>query len=139
MDAMGKTVIFTDIKGLTAQEISEIYDSRNRIETDIKWLKDKLLIPLKPMFVRKDVNIRAHVFLCVMGLLLYKYLQYVIADDGLSVKKLAENLDEMRLGLIYEGKDNMAQRKNVKFVIEDMSKDTSKIFSSLKLGEYIPN
>ena len=60
------------------------------------------------MYVRKDVNIRAHVFLCVMGLLLYKYLQYVIGDDGLSLKKLAENLDQMRLDLIHEGKVSTA-------------------------------
>ena len=46
---MGKTVIFTDRKYLAARQISDMYDARNRIETDIKWLKDKLLIPLKPI------------------------------------------------------------------------------------------
>lgn len=139
INGMGKTVIFTDITGLTAQNISEMYDARNRIETDIKWLKDKLLIPLRPIFVRKDVNIRAHVFLCVMGLLLYKYILYIIEDDNLSLTKLAESLDQMRLGLIHDGKDDKEKRKNAKFVIEDMSKDTAKIFSSLNLDKYIPN
>ena len=66
---MGKTVVFTDKEDLTTKEIVEMYDSRNMIEEDIKWLKDKLLIPIKPVYVRKDVKIRAHVFLCVMGLL----------------------------------------------------------------------
>ena len=60
--AMGKTVVFTDQTNLTARQIVEIYDSRNTIESDIRWLKDKLLIPLKPTYVRKDVTIRAHVF-----------------------------------------------------------------------------
>ena len=78
--AMGKAIIFTDLEGLTSREIVEIYDSRNQIETDIAWLKDKLLIPLKPTYVRRDVKIRAHVFLCVMGLLLYNYLLYSIND-----------------------------------------------------------
>jgi transposase len=64
---MGKTVVFTDKETLTTKEIVEMYDSRNMIEDDIKWLKDKLLIPLKPVYVRKDVKIRAHVFLCVRG------------------------------------------------------------------------
>ncbi|MCL7415796.1 MAG: transposase, partial [ANME-2 cluster archaeon] len=60
--AMGKTVVFTDQTDLTARQIVEIYDSRNTIESDIRWLKDTLLIPLKPTYVRKDVTIRAHVF-----------------------------------------------------------------------------
>jgi len=65
---MGKTVVFTDKEELTTKEIVEMYDSRNMIEDDMKWLKDKLMIPIKPVYVRKDVKIRAHVFLCVMGL-----------------------------------------------------------------------
>src|SRR4030065_2945132 len=46
----------------------------------------------------KDRKIRAHVFLCVTGLLLYNYLLHEINDKSLSIKKLAEYLDEMRLG-----------------------------------------
>jgi transposase len=92
--AMGKTVIFTDQKKLTLRQIIEIYDARNQIETDIAWLKEKLLIPIKPIYVRKDIKIRAHVFLCVMGLLLYNYLLYIIGDPSLSIRQLAEHLDQ---------------------------------------------
>ena len=74
---MGKTVVFTDKMELTARQIVEIYDARNTIESDIRWLKDKLLISLKPIYARKDMMIRAHVFLCVVGLLLYNYLLYL--------------------------------------------------------------
>ncbi len=136
---MGKTVIFTDMKDLTARQISDMYDARNRIETDIKWLKDKLLIPLKPIYVRKDGNIRAHVFLCVMGLLLYNYLLHEINDMSLSIKKLAEHLDQMRLGLIYNDKTTAISKKNAHFVIEEMGKKTAEIFSKLQLGMFIPN
>jgi len=139
VEGMGKTVIFTDIKDLTARQISDMYDARNRIETDIKWLKDKLLIPLKPIYVRKDRKIRAHVFLCVMGLLLYNYLLHEINDESLSIKKLAEYLDEMRLGLLYNEKIKVNNKKNAQFVIEEMGKKTAEIFSKLQLGKFIPN
>ena len=86
ISAMGKTVIFTDQKVLTLRQIVETYDARNQIETDIAYLKEKLLIPLKPVYVRKDIKIRAHVFLCVIGLLLYNYLLYVNGDSSLSIK-----------------------------------------------------
>jgi transposase len=133
--SMGKTVVFTDQKELTPRQIVEIYDARNTIENDIRWLKDKLLIPLKPTYVRKDGMIRAHVFLCVMGLLLYNYLLYLIGNSSMSIMKLAEYLDQMRLGLVY-GENN---KKNAKFVIEDLNRETAEVFTKLQLGRYIPN
>jgi hypothetical protein len=53
---MGKTVIFTDLKGLTSRQIVEIYDFRNQIETDIIWLNDKLLIPLKRLMSERTLK-----------------------------------------------------------------------------------
>ena len=138
ISAMGKTVIFTDQKELTLRQIVETYDARNQIETDIAYLKEKLLIPLKPVYVRKDLKIRAHVFLCVVGLLLYNYLLYVNGDSSLSIKKLALHLDQMRLGLVKGNESNEKGQKKAIFVIEDMNKSTAEVFSRLQLGKYIP-
>jgi len=135
ISGMGKTVVFADQEDLTTKEIVDMYDSRNMIEDDIKWLKDKLLIPLKPMYVRKDAKIRAHVFLCVMGLLLHNYLLHLIDDDKLTIQKLANNLGKIRMGLVYNGNE----RENAEFVIEEMNKETAEIFTKLQLGEYIPS
>lgn len=138
ISAMGKTVIFTDRKELTLRQIVETYDARNQIENDIACLKEKLLIPLKPVYVRKDTQIRAHVFLCVIGLLLYNYLLYVNGDSSLSIKKLAQHLDQMRLGLVKNNESNETGQKKAIFVIEDMNKSTAEVFSKLQLGKYIP-
>ena len=51
-------------------------------------------------------------FLCVTGLLLYNYLLHEINDKSLSIKKLAEYLDEMRLGLLYNDKIVEKNKKN---------------------------
>jgi transposase len=136
--SMGKTIIFTDMMELTSRQISELYDSRNLIETDIAWLKDRLLIPLKPTYVRKDSKIRAHVFLCVVGILLYNYLLYVINDSELSIERLAHYLDQVRLGVVYNAEDHQAKRTKFDFVVEDMNKSTADIFSKLQLGQYLP-
>jgi transposase len=132
---MGKTVVFTDKEDLTTKEIVEMYDSRNMIEDDMKWLKDKLLIPVKPVYVRKDVKIRAHVFLCVMGLLLHNYLLHLIDDQELTIQKLSNNLEKIRMGLVH----NRKGEKNAEFVIEEMNKETAEIFAKLQLGKYIPS
>ena len=112
--------------------------SRNQIETDIMWLKDKLMIPLKPTYVRRDVKIRAHVFLCVMGLLLYNYTLYTIADPTLSMKQLSQYLDQMKLGLVYVGEGKNKGKKDADFVIEDMNRGTAEVFSKLQLEQFIP-
>lgn len=134
LSEMGKTVVFTDKENLETKEIVDMYDSRNMIEEDIKWLKDKLLIPIKPVYVRKDVKIRAHVFLCVMGLLLHNYLLHLIDDQDLTIQKLANNLEKIRMGLVFNGKEG----ENAEFVIEEMNKETAEIFTKLQLGAYIP-
>ena len=131
--SMGKTVIFTDDKTTPTREIVEIYSSRNKIEDDYKWLKNKLLIPLKPMYVRKDNKIRAHVFLCVMGLLLYNYLLLKINKSGLSVPYLSEILDKIRIELVSD------DLKHAEFVVEELNRASADLFTKLDLVEYIPN
>ena len=131
--SMGKTVIFTDDKTTLTREIVEIYSSRNKIEEDYKWLKNKLLIPLKPVYVRKDNKIRAHVFLCVMGLLFYNYLLLKINKSGLSVPYLSEILDKIRIELVSD------DLKHAEFVVEELNRESADIFNKLDLVEYIPN
>ena len=138
ISSMGKTLIFTDLKGVNSRQIAEIYDSRNQIETDIMWLKDRMLIPLKPTYVRRDLKIRSHVFLCILGLLLYNYTLHIIDDPTLTIKQLAQYLDQMRLGLVYSGDENSKRKKKANFVIEDMNKGTAEVFAKLHLGQFIP-
>jgi len=133
LSSMGKTVIFTDDETVSTREIVEIYLSRNKIEEDYKWLKNKLLIPLKPVYVRKDNMIRAHVFLCVMGLLLYNYLLLNINKPGLSVPHLSEILDKIRIELVSD------DLKHAEFVVEELNRESAKIFNRLGLADYIPN
>jgi transposase len=67
--------IFTDNAKWTTEGIVRTYNSKSEIEDDFKWLHGKVLIPLQPFFwVWKDISLRAQVFLCVIGLLLYRYL-----------------------------------------------------------------
>jgi len=44
----------------------------------------------------------------------------------------------MRLGLVYEGKENENRKKHADFVIEDMNKSTAEVFTKLQLEQFIP-
>jgi len=130
--SFGKNAIFTDNKKWTSEEIVRAYNSKSEIEDDFKWLHDKVLIPLQPFWVWKDVSLRAHVFLCVMGLLLYRYLLVELSYEQLSLPRLATMLDGIRLAVVKEGE------KKACIVVEEMTAEQSHIFSALQLDRFVP-
>jgi len=130
--SFGKNAIFTDNKKWTSEEIVRAYNSKSEIEDDFKWLHDKVLIPLQPFWVWKDVSLRAHVFLCVMGLLLYRYLLVELSYEKLSLPRLAVMLDGIRLAVVKEGE------KKACIVVEEMTAEQSHIFSALQLDRFVP-
>jgi len=133
--SFGKIIQFTDLHDCPSKEISKAYCSKYQIEDDFRWLKDKLLVPLKPVHVRTDQHIRAHVFICVMGLLFYRFVQWKLRREGLvfSTAQLAEILDRIRIGFLMDGN----KRKSGTVVVEKMDKEAAMVFSLLRLGEFI--
>jgi transposase len=132
--SFGKIIHFTDLHDWTDTQISESYNSKYQIEDDFKWLKDKLLVPVKPVHVRKDGHIRAHVFICLMGLLFYRYIQYKLRKAGTSYspQELSAILENIRLALVVTGNN-----KKGKFLIERMDPKEAAVFSTLGMGHYI--
>lgn len=53
---------------------------------------------------------------------------YLVDELGLSVARLAGNLDQMRLGLVH------GAVASAEFVIEDLHRETAEVFSRLQLG-----
>lgn len=133
--SFGKIVHFTDLHDWSSEQISISYNSKYNVEDDFRWLKDKLMIPIKPINVRTDQHIRAHVFICVMGLLFYRYLQWKLKKNGLdySTMELDEILNGIRLAMVYNG----SRKKKGDLVVERMNKEQAKVFSALDMAEYI--
>ena len=134
LQSFGRTVLMTDDREMTTREIVDAYVARNSVEEDFKWLKGRAIIPLKPMFVRTEENIRAHVFLCVLGLLLYNFIRSKLRKEGMeiSMPALAEGLDDIRLALLSDG------LRKPRFVIEEMDADAVRIFEFLGLRKLMP-
>lgn len=132
--SMGKQVLFTDRGDLPTAEIARTYNGKNLLEEDFHWIKDKIIVPITPYFSRLDDPIRVHNFLCVMGILFYRYLMWELKEYKLSREKLVENLDKIRLAIVKD-KDT----KKVRFVIEEMDGLQALLFSKLDLGRYLSN
>ena len=133
--SFGKIVHFTDLHEWSSEQIATSYNSKYNVEDDFRWLKDKLMIPIKPINVRTDQHIRAHVFICVMGLLFYRYIQWKLKKKGLnhSTMELDELLNGIRLAMVFTG----SNKKKGNLVVEQMNREEAKVFSALDMAEYI--
>ena len=82
--SFGKAAAITDAeeRELPAEELLESSVARADIEGQFKWLKDRYVVSLKPMWVRHDASVPGHMFVCVMGLMLLRYLQWEARASG---------------------------------------------------------
>ncbi|MCX9076059.1 MAG: IS1634 family transposase [Candidatus Methanoperedens sp.] len=133
-NSFGKIAVFTDIHNSSSTDIARTYFGKNLVEDDFKFLKDKLLIPVPPFFMRKDGRIRVHVFLCVVGMLFYRYLARKVKFVGLSIKELEHQLDGIRVAFLKDKGTNSRFRRFLTFKASQSKMSTFKIiFSPPKL------
>jgi transposase len=128
----GKNILFTDLKEWTAKDIAKTYNSKTIVEDDFKALKNKLMIPVKPIFHRKDSRLRVHIFICVLSMMLYRYMLWKLKDLKMSERTIVKELRNMRLGFIKQ-KDSNAINK----VLENMTPEQIKLYNALGLEKYL--
>ena len=88
----GKTIVFTDLHAWHSKKIAKTYNRKYLVEDDFKLLNDVLLVPVGPVNHHKDFNIRAHIFLCVVGMIFYRYLAWKCKHLRLSIVRLVDEL-----------------------------------------------
>lgn len=136
--SFGKTLIFTDREEWDDERIVRTYYARSAMEEDYHVLKDALLFPVMPIYHRLDKRIRAHVFMCVMGLLFYRYIQWKVersTGKRVPIERLIEQLSRIRLGGLITIDGNA---RKIKFKLEEMGKEEKEIVRALNLERFIP-
>lgn len=130
--SFGKKPLFTDLSEWNTKKIVKTYHRKSMVEDDFKWLKGKLLVPIPPFFVRKEDMVRAHIFLCILGMLFIRYLKRKLNKLSVSAVKMMEELGSLRVALIMDMRTNEVALK-----VESMSPVQAHIFSELKLDRYL--
>ncbi|HUW68466.1 MAG TPA: IS1634 family transposase, partial [Candidatus Nanoarchaeia archaeon] len=125
----GKTILFTDKHDWDTEKIVKTYNQRDFVEKDFMWMKGLMIISMKPFFLRKDKRIKVHSFLCVMGLVFYRLLLWILKkqEEVLSETRVIEELEKIRVALVKKG-DGKPQ-----FEFETMSLDQMRLFTALGL------
>ena len=106
------------------------------VEEDYHVLKDVLLFPVMPIHHRKDWRIREHTFLCVMGLLLYRYVQLRLEKAQkvrTPIGALVAQLKRIRLGVV-----SVDEGKVVRAKLERMGPEEQRIVKALDLATLVP-
>ncbi len=108
------------------------YNMTYLVEDDFKLLSDAFLVPIGPIHHHKDFNIRAHIFLCIIGMLFYRYLAWKCKNLHMSLKQLVEELEGIRIAIVKNSRGN-----KIKLVIEEMDAKQARLFSQLDLEKFI--
>ena len=82
-------------------------------------------------------RVPGHVFLCVMGLMLLRYLQWEARDPQLSVKELTERLGKIRVAVVSRG-GVPGQGGQPAWVLEEMGMEEARLASRFKLLDEMP-
>jgi len=128
----GKNILFTDLSNWKTEDIVKTYNSKNIVEEDFKALKNRLLIPMKPFFHRYDSHLKVHIFICVLSMILYRYMLWKLKDLALSEQQITKEIRDMKLAFVKE-----AGSTSVKKVLETMTPEQIKIYNRLGLDQFI--
>lgn len=131
-EGFGKTIVFTDKDRWHSKKIVKTYNSKYLVEDDFRLLNDAFLVPIGPINHHKDFNIRAHIFLCIVGMLFYRYLAWRCKHVRISLKRLVEELEGIRVAIVKDSKT-----KKCRLMVEYMSPRHARLFSLLDMGRFI--
>lgn len=101
---LGKSLLFTDQKGWSDEDIVRAYRGQYHIEEAFKRMKNPHSVSWRPLHHWTDQKIRVHAFYCVLALLLSSLLRPTLAQKGidLSIVKTLTALSQVKeVALIY--------------------------------------
>ena len=133
----GKRVFFTDLD-LDAEAMARTYDERWKIEEDFRWVKGEEMMPFSPLFVRKDESIRAHAFLVVLGLMLWRLAFRKLRQAGVKAKdgEIYDALDELKVALV--GQSHGGKLRGGRWVLEERSPLAERLYNLLEMENWMP-
>ena len=119
-EQLGKTVLFTNRKDFTNEQIVSTYRSAWHVEAAFKQMKDSDHLTVRPIFHWTDEKIRVHIFTCVLAYRLCSLLVKELSDKGINIS-------------INRLMDEMARIKRVNTFFDDINKPTK--VESFTLGD----
>jgi transposase len=110
----GKYILETSVQNLPAIEIARGYHDRDTIEKFFQTLKD--VVELRPTYVYTERHVKAHVFICVLAVLMLSLIKKILKEAGkdLSSIKALEIIDGIkRVEFTLDGKGTIVRTTKI--------------------------
>jgi len=133
---LGRTILFTNREDWTPEAIIWGYREQYIVEHAFRNMKSPTSIAVRPMYHHADASIRAHVFLCVISLLLLSLLRLKLAR-----KSIPASYDDLlhELRSIHALKILTSPKARPLWKLEKIPKSASKFFRALNLRHLLPS
>jgi len=131
----GKTLLFTDRDDMTPKEIVSAYRGKNVVEDAYKQMKDPEAVPFSPVYHWTDQKIRVHAFICVIALLLVKFMHMLMIKNTelrMNIPTVLEELNDIRVIILIYSISNCEK------MLSGMSKIQKILFNLYGLQRYSP-
>ena len=133
---LGRTILFTNREEWTPEAVIWGYREQYIVEHAFRDMKSPTAIAIRPMYHHADTSIRAHVFLCVISLLLLSLLRLKLAR-----KSVPTSYNELHYELrsIHALKILTSPKAKPLWKLEKITKNASKFFRALNLRRLLAN
>jgi len=133
---LGRTILFTNREDWTPEAVIWAYREQYIVEHAFREMKSPTAIAIRPMYHHANTSVRAHVFLCVIGLLLLSLLRLKLAR-----KSILTSYDELlyQLRSIHALKILLPSKARTLWKLERIPLSASNIFRALNLRHLLIN
>ena len=134
-DSLGRSVIFTNLFDWKPVDVIQAFRDKYIVEDSFKQMKNPNMIAIRPMFHWSDNCIRAHVFSCVIGLLLLSLLRYELDKKKISssYNEIMDTLSEVKISII-----NLNSNREPIYRLNQISPLAKKMYKKLGLNSFSP-
>lgn len=133
---LGRTILFTNQKEWTPEAVIWGYREQYIVEHAFRDMKSPTAIAIRPMYHHADTSVHAHVFLCVIALLLLSLLRLTLARKSVPMS-YDELLHELRS--IHALKILPSPNATPLWKLEKIPKTASKLVRTLNLKSLLTN
>lgn len=135
LETLGRSIIFTSITSWSPAKIIQAFRDKYVVEDSFKNLKNPKFLSIRPMYHWSEKSIRAHVFSCILGLLLLSLIRLELRQEkiDLSYEKILKNLSDIQLIQIF-----ISPKIPPIYKLTKQSGLSTDLFKKLKLKAFLP-
>ena len=137
---LGKTILFTDRKEWTNEQIVIAYRSQSHVEAAFRRMKDPRFLTFRPTHHWTDQKLRVHAFYCVLALMITSLLCRKLAQGGIkmSIARMIERLKDINEVVnLYPTPKGAEPRMQIDLSQRDA--EQTSMLKALDLARYISN